>query len=57
MGSKTSIRRIPVDTCIKPGAFDELGYEGRNPAFRLLKHVQEKYEGGRTVTREGGYVQ
>lgn len=38
-------------------AFDELGYEGRNPAFRLLKHVQERYEGGNIVTPEDGYVQ
>ena len=37
--------------------FDELGYEGRNPAFRLLKYAQERYEGGRIVTREGGYVE
>ena len=38
-------------------AFDELGYEGRNPAFRFLKHVQERYEGGNIVTPEDGYVQ
>ena len=35
-------------------AFDELGYEGRNLAFRLLKHVQERYEGGNIVTPEDG---
>ena len=38
-------------------AFDELGYEGRNPEFRLLKHVQERYEGGNIVSPEDGYVQ
>lgn len=38
-------------------AFDELGYEGRNLAFRFLKHVQERYESGRIVTREGGFVE
>lgn len=38
-------------------AFDELGYEGRNPAFRFLQYLQERYESGRIVTREGGFVE
>ena len=37
-------------------AFDELGYEGKNEAFILLRAVRERYEKGRIVTREGGFV-
>ena len=38
-------------------AFDELGYEGKNEIFNLLKYIQQRYESGRTVTREGGFVE
>lgn len=37
-------------------AFDELGYEGKNEAFTLLRAVRERYEKGRIVTREGRFV-
>ena len=38
-------------------AFDELGYEGKNEIFNLLKYIQQRYESGRIVTREGGFVE
>lgn len=38
-------------------AFDELGYEGKNEIFDLLKFLKERYESGRIVTREGGFVE
>ncbi len=38
-------------------AFDELGYEGKNEIFNLLEFLKERYEKGRIVTPEGGFVE